>query len=195
MKRFNAYDFDKTIYDGDSTLDFYFFCLARKPYLLFLFPYTCVFFVMYKLGIINKKKFKEKFFVFLKFIKNIDELINIFWDTHYKKIKTWFLNDKSKNKIIISASPDFLLRDICNRIGVDELIASIVDKNTGKFISENCYGNQKVIRLNEKYNEYIIDNFYSDSQSDIYLAKISLNSYLVNKNNIVKWNIIRKDDD
>ena len=102
-------------------------------------------------------------------------------------------NDKKENKIIISASPEFLLKNICDRLKIDELIASIVDKNTGKFISENCYGEQKLIRLNEKYSEYIIDNFYSDSKSDIYLAKISQNSYLVNKNNITKWDITRKD--
>lgn len=193
MKKFNIYDFDKTIYDGDSTLDFYLFCLIRRPYLIFIFPYTCAFFVLYKLGIVQKKKFKEKFFVFLKFVKNIDKLVDLFWDSHLKKIKTWFLNDKKENKIIISASPEFLLKNICDRLKIDELIASIVDKNTGKFISENCYGEQKLIRLNEKYSEYIIDNFYSDSKSDIYLAKISRNSYLVNKNNITKWDITRKD--
>ena len=27
---FNVYDFDKTIYDGDSSLDFYLFCVKRK---------------------------------------------------------------------------------------------------------------------------------------------------------------------
>ena len=27
----NVYDFDKTIYDGDSTMHFYLFCLRRHP--------------------------------------------------------------------------------------------------------------------------------------------------------------------
>ena len=26
----NIYDFDKTIYDGDSTVDFFLFCLKRE---------------------------------------------------------------------------------------------------------------------------------------------------------------------
>lgn len=30
----NVYDFDKTIYDGDSTLDFYFFHLRKVQCLL-----------------------------------------------------------------------------------------------------------------------------------------------------------------
>ena len=30
----NVYDFDKTIYKGDSTLDFYFFCLRKKPIII-----------------------------------------------------------------------------------------------------------------------------------------------------------------
>lgn len=30
----NVYDFDKTIYAGDSTIDFYLFCLKRQPAIL-----------------------------------------------------------------------------------------------------------------------------------------------------------------
>ena len=31
-----VYDFDETIYDGDSTVDFYKYCVKRKPSLLLL---------------------------------------------------------------------------------------------------------------------------------------------------------------
>ena len=31
----NVYDFDGTIYDGDSSIDFYLFCIKRKPSILF----------------------------------------------------------------------------------------------------------------------------------------------------------------
>lgn len=34
----NVYDFDKTIYDGDSTADFYMFSLKRHKMILTLLP-------------------------------------------------------------------------------------------------------------------------------------------------------------
>lgn len=30
MKEVNLYDFDNTIYDGESTVDFFLFCLKKK---------------------------------------------------------------------------------------------------------------------------------------------------------------------
>lgn len=193
MRKFNVYDFDKTVYDGDSSIDFYLFCLKLNPHLILLLPYMCIYFFMYKLKLVEKKIFKEKFFSILKYIRDIDNTIDLFWSKNEFKIKKWFLDDKSENKIIISASPEFLLKPICEKIGVTDLIASVVNKKDGKFISENCYGQEKLKRLNQKYNDYIIEKFYSDSKSDIYLAQKSINSYLVNKNNIIKWEITRKD--
>ena len=37
----NVYDFDGTIYDGDSTLDFWYFCLKKHPQILLYLPYHC----------------------------------------------------------------------------------------------------------------------------------------------------------
>lgn len=185
----NIYDFDKTIYDGDSTIDFYLYCIKKHPIILILLPITVLYFLLYKFKIIDKVKFKEKFFLFLKFIPNVDDTIKMFWGENLKKIKDWFYNDKSVNKIVISASPEFLLKVIINEIKVIDIIASKVDKRTGKFNSPNCYGEEKVRRLNEKYSNYTIENFYSDSLSDKFLAQLSKNSYLVDINNISKWNI------
>ena len=89
----NVYDFDKTIYDGDSTIDFYLFCICKNPILVFLLPITILYFIIYKLKIIDKLKFKEKFFSFLKYIKNIDNLVQLFWERNKKKIKPWFINE------------------------------------------------------------------------------------------------------
>ena len=95
MREFNIYDFDKTIYNGDSTLNFYFFCLRKKISLIFLFPIQFLYFLLYKLRIIKKDRFKEKFFIFLKYIKDIDYLVDLFWNENFKNIKGWFITDKS----------------------------------------------------------------------------------------------------
>ena len=68
----NVYDFDKTIYDGDSTLDFYIFAVKKNLFLLKYLPKQFLGMILYYLKIINKEKYKESFFSFLKGIKNID---------------------------------------------------------------------------------------------------------------------------
>ena len=45
--------------------------------------------------------------------------------------------------VIISASPEILLTEICRRLGIKYLIASKVEKITGKYYGENCYGKEK----------------------------------------------------
>lgn len=183
----NVYDFDKTIYDGDSTLDFYRFCLKNKPNIIAFLPLQILYFFQYLLGLITKTKFKEKFYMFLVAIPNIDQFVNKFWDKHEKKIMQWYFMQRTEQDIVISASPEFLLVPICQKIGMKKTIASRVDKNTGKYIGVNCYGLEKLKRLREVFPDEEIDNFYSDSLSDSCLAEIAKKSYLVVSGNLVTW--------
>ena len=187
MLDLNVYGFDKTIYYSDSTLDFYLYSLKKNILLIRYLPIQIYGFLLYKLNIKEKEFFKEKFFSFLKGIKNIDNHVGEFWNLHKSGIKKWFLDEKQENVVVISASPEFLLNEICKSIGVDKLIATKVNKNTGKFESKNCYGKEKLLRLNKEYDKYRIINFYSDSYSDKYLANIAKNSFIVNKDEIKKW--------
>lgn len=183
----NIYDFDKTIYDGDSTLDFYFFCLKKHPKLIFHIPIQIFGALLYLVGIYNKVRFKEAFYTFLNSLNNVDSLIENFWKSHEFKIKDWYMKKKQSEDLIISASPEFLLKPICNQLKVNGLIASKVDKHTGKYDGDNCYGENKVKRLNDEIQEYVINEFYSDSLSDEPLAKLAMKSYFVDGNNISSW--------
>lgn len=62
----NVYDFDKTIYDGDSSIDFYLFCLKRKKSIILLLPKQVFAMILYKLKIKDKEYFKSQFFSFVK---------------------------------------------------------------------------------------------------------------------------------
>ena len=131
--------------------------------------------------------FKERFFVFLKLLKNVDQYVDEFWKLNEKYIRKNILEKSNNPKYVISASPEFLLEKICKKIGIEKVIASKVNSDTGKFTSENCYGEEKVKRLNKEEKNYEIENFYTDSFSDKFLAKLSQNSYLVKKNNITTF--------
>ena len=96
----NLYDFDKTIYKGDSSIDLYKYALRNKPTIIKYLPMQLLAIFKYKIKIISKKKMKETFFVFLKDIEDIDNLIEKFWNKNYKKIKKWYLNENHSIDII-----------------------------------------------------------------------------------------------
>ena len=183
----NVYDFDNTIYDGDSSVDFWMFCMRKNPIIVFLIPYQLWMGILYKINLIDKVRFKEAFFYFLRLVSDIEGTISLFWDKNENKIKEWYKNQQRDNDLIISASPYFLLEEICNRKGIRNLIATDVDANTGKFHSNNCYGDEKVRRLVFQYPDTTIDEFYSDSKSDLPLARLAKHAYLVKDNIINEW--------
>lgn len=180
----NLYDFDNTIYKGDSSTDFFFYCLSRKPIILTTLPRIIIRSIKYKLGIINKTKFKEANFAFLKYI-DVDEYVEAFWASHSQYIKDFYKSSNHKDDIIISASPEFLLSPICESLKVKGLIASKVDKKTGLFSGLNCHDEEKVIRLNKEYNDVKVMNAYSDSKSDIPMLKLAENSFYVKGERII----------
>ena len=91
-----------------------------------------------------------------------------------------------EDDVIISASPEFLLKPICIRLGISNLMASVVDKRTGMYLGINCHGEEKVRRFYKKFNQEI-DEFYSDSFSDAPLANIAKKAYLVDGDILIPW--------
>lgn len=194
----NVYDFDKTIYNGDATLNFYKYCIRRYPRSLLALPFAAAGAVLYILKLISKTRLKELFFRFLRFLPDAEALVSSFWDENVEGIFPWYLENKNENDIIISASPEFLLKPICRRLGIRHLIASKVDIETGRYTGENCYGEEKVRRFradlkNDLKNEaeaFSINEFYSDSLSDLPLARIAKKSFLVKNGEPAPWGSI-----
>ena len=114
--KFIVYDFDGTIYDGDSTFDFIKFLISKKKSILLYIPKMFLYLIKYKLKLIKKETMKECFFEIFNKFNNIDELVEEFWNSNEKNIKNFFKNKKThKNDIIASASPYFLLEPIAKK--------------------------------------------------------------------------------
>lgn len=186
----NGYDFDKTIFDGDSTAAFCKFCFLRHPNLFLYLPRIGWNFVLWQLKIKTKTEFKEKLYSFFGGIKDIDADLAEFWDKHFCRIKGWYLEQKKEDDLIISASPEFLLAPAMAKLGLRNMIASKVDKKTGKYDGENCWGAEKVNRFTAQMPGAVIEHFYSDSRSDTPMAKLAQKeSYLVDGNTLTLWDI------
>lgn len=108
--KINLYDFDKTIYKGDSSTDFFFYSLRKYPKIITLVPKIAVSGIKYKVNKISKTEMKETIFSFVKYIPDIDSHITSFWEIHRKNIKKFYLKNKHDKDVIISASPNFYLK-------------------------------------------------------------------------------------
>lgn len=187
----NVYDFDGTIYRGDSTLDFFIFSIKHNPQIIKVIPHQISYLVKYYLGVCDKEQFKEEFYSFLYYIDDIDDLVEKFWKKHINKIYQWYHQNKKETDIIITASPDFLINPIKHYLGISDIIASKVDKNKGILIGRNCYGKEKVNRFKEKYSIDDVDFFFSDSISDLPMAKLAKSSFMIKNGRKIRWKIRR----
>ena len=176
----NIYDFDGTLYRGDSTMDFLKYSFKKHPGLVRFLPAMGIAALKhYGFKSIDKTAMKETFYrLFTAY--DAEGLLEEFWDKHEKNIFPWYPGKRQKeNDIIISASPEFLLQPICKRLGIQYMMASRVDSKTGKYTGKNCWGSEKPIRLESQMGITHCDNFYSDSYSDQPLAKIADKAWIV----------------
>lgn len=183
----NTYDFDKTIFYPDSSFCFYRYCLRRFPSaVLPTVPRSLRLAVRYKSGKIRAKALKEQLFSFLSAVPDVDAAVADFWQQNEQRIGSWYLEQKKDDDLILSASPRFLLQPICDRLGV-ELIATEMDRHSGKIDGENCHDHEKVRRFYLRDPDGHTEAFYSDSLSDSPMAEIADRAFLVKKHRLFPW--------
>ena len=184
----NIFDFDHTVYDGDVSLDFYFYALRKHPLLIRYVPMQLWHALLYLASINTRTRFKEGFFVFVIGIQNIDEDLNAFWKTHEGNTKSWYRARAHAKDVIISASPDFIIAPIAAELGVKKLIATRMDQKTGKIHGKNCRGVEKVRRLKQEIRDTKVEECYSDSLSDLPILRLAERPYIVRRDKIVPLN-------
>ena len=186
----NVYDFDKTIYDGDSTVDFIFWCFFHHPLTLLYLPNIAFCSVrFYLLHIGTKTQFKEQMYRFLKACDTEND-VHRFWQQHRRKIKRFYLDRRRNDDVVISASPEFLLKPLEKMMDIN-VIASRVSPRDGKYDGLNCYHTEKVRRFYEAFENGKIDHFFSDSYADEPLAAEAEAAYLVSGENISDWDFTK----
>jgi len=184
--RFDLYDFDGTIYDGDSGVDLVLFGLKKFPKQWLRIPKMLCYGLLYLLHLTSKTKMKSVMFSFVQYVDDMDKFVLEFWKGHEKKLKKFWLNKKTHSRdIIISASGYFWLQYIADKYKVYDLFATTYDIKTGEVIGLNCHGKEKVNMFYEKYPNGIIDKMYTDSKNDLPLIEEAKVGYLV-KGDLVK---------
>ncbi|WP_411170305.1 HAD-IB family hydrolase [Clostridium sp. MB05] len=211
MDRLAIFDVDYTITRKETLMQLFKYVIIKDIRNIKFLPRALYSGLMYSIKIYDEKRVKESF---LKFIDGIDEkelalLIKGFYKDVLEKILYKDAIEMMKNlkqkgyKIyLISASPEFYLREFYAIKEVDMIIGTKFTLKDGKFIrrmqGENCKGEEKVRRLKEVLKRDNIDVDYknsymfSDSLSDKPLLDLVGNAYLINykkknKFKVLKW--------
>lgn len=183
-----GYDFDKTIYDGDSSTDFFIYMILTRPYLLIFALWFAVVFALYGMKILNKKRTKECLFFFIPWYSNIDKIVDKFWAKHANKIKDWYCVQKQADDVIISASLGFIIKPVMEMLDIKYWAATNFNVKTGKIFGKNCYGDAKVEEFKRLYRKEKLDAYYSDSYSDLPIMMFAKQAFYVEGNKITEIN-------
>lgn len=182
----NVYDFDDTLFNPDSSFLFTVTQLRKHPWLFFrILPGVTVKGIGRLLGRTSPTELKEKIFAYLPYI-DAEAEAEKFWSVHEKEIGKWYLSQKRTDDVIVSASPEFLLRPISRRLGF-RLIATRMDSRTGRIDGLACRSEEKVRRFREQYGDAGIEGFYSDSSVDTPLALLAERAFRVDHGRLSPW--------
>ena len=199
MKKLAIFDIDYTITRKETLMEFFKYLVSKDIKNIKFLPRALYSGLMYQIKVYDEKRVKE---CFLKFIENIDEveLAKLTMEIYDERLTTILYKDaldmikKLKNEgymvILISASPEFYVKEFYAIKEVDLILGTKFAFKGGKFIRQmdgkNCKGEEKVRRLNEVLKEKNIEvdfknsYMFSDSLSDKPLLDLVGNPYLIN---------------
>ncbi len=197
------FDFDGTITSRDTFL----------PYLYFVVGFTGFFVnihrlipiaIMYLLKTITNEIAKEKTLSVL--LKGFSEdLLNKKARVFARKTLDSYITPQVYSKleyhlehghsiILVSANLALYLKYWAKRHNIDHVIATEIEftngKCTGKLKTRNCYGVQKVVRINEflNGNKFSYSYGYGNSQGDYELLNFVNEGYFVTGEEVTPWN-------
>ncbi len=190
----DIYDFDKTIVPFDSGTLFILYCVRRYPAVYFRTMPKWLY-GLARYATVDKSMTLLKAYAF-DFISSIplEEAVRGFWDKYEKDVFFWAKPERRERySVIITASPDFLIKEIAARLRFDDLISTKHDRETGAVVGRNVHDREKVRLFREKYPDTKVVNVYSDSiDHDKYIFTLAQKCYHIEKGRRVQFDFERK---
>lgn len=183
----NVYDFDNTIYRGESAVDLFWYYLKQDKSLLRYVPEVAAALVRYKRGKITIEEalsvYGARVADYFLTIPDFEADLKTFWDTHMKNIKPFYARLHRPDDVILSASPERVLEEACRRLGIAHWIGTQFDEQTGT-ITRLCFRENKVSSFLERFPHAKIEQFYTDSFNDQPMIDLAEHAFLVKGNRI-----------
>ncbi len=186
-----VFDLDGTITKKDTYLPFLFGFLRKNPRYMFRLGFLPFAVLLHLIGLRDNTWLKV---VFLKaFLKgehkdSLVEWVNEFVDkTIDNGLREGAIHELNLHKnagdtlLLVSASLDIYVNAFGGKLGFDYVLCTNAEwdhqeRLTGKLITNNCYGQEKISRLTEwlhQQDKRRIDIAYSDHHSDIALLNFA----------------------
>lgn len=192
-----AFDFDGTITTKDTLLEFIKFTKGTVSFYSGFLLHAPVL-IAFKLKLYPNWKAKQRIFSYFfkgmrytEFCKKGEEFAGIIEKMiHPSKLNDIRRHQEDGNTVyVISASIDEWVAPWCKKAGIDHVLGTKIEVDgngilTGRFLSPNCYGKEKVNRLLEKEpdrDSYIL-YAYGDSRGDRELLAFADKGIWCNKN-------------
>lgn len=184
-----VFDFDNTLYRGESSLDFSLYMIHRNKKILLYLPVIFSNAVRYKLCLVGKEELEKTINDYMKILirsrEEILDLVTSFWARNARKLDRRMISLIEPEDVIVTAGPSFLLDGIRSQLRTDHILSSEVDLERKEIIHFNFKDN-KVRRFREIYGSRNIDRFYTDSYNDKAMMDISKRVYLVKNGKITR---------
>jgi len=184
----NVYDFDNTIYDGESGIHMFWEYLKRRPALARHAPVIARSMVDYKANKVQLDDVLERVGTILascmeEAAGDLAADAKVFWDKYERRIRPFYYKLHRPDDLIISAGPEQSLREICGRLGVARYIGTVINEAT-RSLDFICFRENKVKAFREQYPNATIENFYTDSMNDKPLMDIAQHVFMIKKGKI-----------
>lgn len=185
----NVFDFDNTLYKGESSFDFALFLLKKKKSLILYLPKFLYLLILYKLCVLTPEDFTSRLEKIIKsFLQNKDfalSCIKEFWLYHIDRLYPHMLKKIKPQDVIATACPSFLIEEIKDVLNTDHIISTKIDIEKGHIESLNFQAN-KVKNFKKYYPKAKVNAFYTDSYNDKPFMDIADTVYLVKKGRVKK---------
>ena len=176
----NVYDFDGTLYRGESSFHFARFCLLKKPKVYLFFQKIISLYRKHKKNVLSLEEtnalFKKILDTVLVTDEDLEMFVQTFWKKYEKNLNWPLIHTMKEDDVILSAGPDFLLKN--SPLKDKNIICSQIDLKNKKILFF-CYGENKRMQFQKTYKGKIIEKFYTDSYSDYPLMTLAHQVYFV----------------
>lgn len=208
-----VFDFDGTIYDGESLFDLYMFSARYEPKVLRHLAPVLRYAVQYKMGRATLAQMERGVGGVtcdylhdvaasrrilrlggaapdaglageVAIAEGVSALVNEFWNRHMDRIKPWY--EPHPDDVILTASFDVTVGEACRRLGLNRLVSSTVDPRTMRVTCLN-FNTNKPKRFREVVGpDVVIDEFYTDSRFDQPMIDMARTAFMVSGNRITQ---------